>query len=559
MTTENPLSKTFLDSAEAMGVNRNDFNAAVQSSLDGSFHSTVDRLDVSPGGLLHGLGTETSDSIPAVAPIGTFFLNAEVVRRIGTDRLDSLVHLARTVTQACWLSRDEYVVPPYAVAALGRAFWHSLNDAGNLLRDGDSPDPEMHQAFLVQFVDDAIAQLIEIRDNPKGDVATSIAQASCAENSTTVPDAENGICMAGGGMLGIALGAGAQEWARQRQYDRLDKADARADRADARLERADTREEKSAAQVAALNGIKLTKATQEQQDEAAVRDHIRAWGEGRKKIQAGDFSEVTNGIADYNAQSEPFNNGHTFAYEKTPEGPSLNHIGPDGSVLTRIPMKQENALKLYDLGMTEKLRYLSPDKFEEAIKATTASAKDAAERQNKKEVAQIYADGRMYGAEVGADATVEAAHLRAQWARQSKGLTVPQQRTNESIIAARRQLTGMTQDDILAKTQSHTGTGRENPAYDPSLARTVKLAQGRLYGDDPAHDAFNDARSQTGNPKPAQTASVTKAAGTPIERARAAMVADPNMAGHTLGDQTPQGFKVLDANGRHVGFYGRAR
>lgn len=528
MTTENPLSKTFLDAADAMGINQDDFKSAVQSILGGTFDSKVeDRMDVSSGGLLYGPGTETSDSIPAVAPVGTFILNAEAVRRIGADRLGSLIQLARTKTWNCRLSKGEYVVPPYAVAALGLRFWNSLNDAGNLLREEYSPDPEAHQALLVQFVEDAIVEL--------GNSPASGGEARAAGGGIF-----SGLGQAARGFVPVAM-----------QLDQREKDNARADQA-LEIQR------ESHVQGQAIRGIELQRLEQQQKDDDALRNHTKAWGEGRKKILNGDYADLVGRLIDYNNQVAPFDNDHVFRYENTPEGKYFNHLGPDGTVLEKFPVTRENALKLYDLGMAEKLRYLSPEKFEEARKTTAAAAEKSADRQNKKEVAKIYADGRMYGAEVGADAEIEAAEIRALRSNHGpKGLTTAQQRTNDSIFAARRQLTGMTQDDVLARTQSHTATGRENPNYDPSLARAVKLAQSRLYGDDPAHDTFTAGRQQQGGAQP--KASTGGAKQTPLQAAQAALTTDPNMSGYTLGEQTTKGFKVLDSNGQHVGFYGRAR
>ena len=120
------------------------------------------------------------------------------------------------------------------------------------------------------------------------------------------------------------------------------------------------------------------------------------------------------------------------------------------------------------------------------------------------------------------------------------GLTVPQQRTNDSITAARQQLSGLNQADVLKKTQATTATGRENPDYDPQLARTTKLANTRLYGDDPAHDAYTQSMAR-------RNASRDDVA----TRFRA----DAGMKNRRLGNQTPQGVQVLDASGKLVGYY----
>ena len=118
------------------------------------------------------------------------------------------------------------------------------------------------------------------------------------------------------------------------------------------------------------------------------------------------------------------------------------------------------------------------------------------------------------------------------------GLSVPQQRTNDSIEAARIKMKGMSQPDVVKKSQPG---GRE---YDQEIARIYRLANTRKYGEDTSHDAFSSGTQQNN-------------AATPIQKATAALAADPAMAGFKLGDQTMKGFKVYDSNGKHVGYFGK--
>jgi hypothetical protein len=138
--------------------------------------------------------------------------------------------------------------------------------------------------------------------------------------------------------------------------------------------------------------------------------------------------------------------------------------------------------------------------------------------------------------------------LERRLAAQGKrgGLTAVQERSNAEIDAAREAVAGLSAQDIARRTARATNTGRENPDYDPGLARQAALAGRRKVGDDSAFDTRQ-------GPAPA------KSKQTPIQAAREAMTADPNMADMTLGEQTVKGFKVLDANGRHVGYFGRSK
>lgn len=120
-------------------------------------------------------------------------------------------------------------------------------------------------------------------------------------------------------------------------------------------------------------------------------------------------------------------------------------------------------------------------------------------------------------------------------------LTLPQRRSNFEIAAARKAVAGLTPEEIKHKTANFTATGRENPDYDPSLAKAVSLAGRRMYGD----DAEFDQRQQEQAQQPAGTD------GDVMTRFRA----DAGMKGHTIGKQTDMGVEVLDASGKLIGHY----
>lgn len=118
----------------------------------------------------------------------------------------------------------------------------------------------------------------------------------------------------------------------------------------------------------------------------------------------------------------------------------------------------------------------------------------------------------------------------------AKRLTLPQVRENLEIEAARQRIAGMDPAEIKRRTANYTETGRENPDFDPTLAKAQSLAQRRLYGDDPGFEA----RQQ----QPAKA-----------DDAMSRFKADKAMAGHTLGKQTDRGTEVFDASGRLIGHY----
>lgn len=118
------------------------------------------------------------------------------------------------------------------------------------------------------------------------------------------------------------------------------------------------------------------------------------------------------------------------------------------------------------------------------------------------------------------------------------GLTLNQDRQNQEIDAARERVAGLTADDIKRKTQQFSTTGRENPDFDPTLAKAASLANRRKIG---ADDLFD--QRQQGQPQPQGGDLATRFQG------------DKSMAGHRLGKQTDQGTEVYDAQGRLIGHY----
>lgn len=122
------------------------------------------------------------------------------------------------------------------------------------------------------------------------------------------------------------------------------------------------------------------------------------------------------------------------------------------------------------------------------------------------------------------------------------GLTLPQERSNLEIDAARKAIAGMTPEEIRKRTAKQTNTGRENKDFDPTLEHALNLSNRRKVGDD---DWF-DQRTQ-------QPASTTYQGndGDTITRFRS----DQAMQGHRLGKQTDNGTEVFDSAGKLVGHY----
>jgi len=72
-------------------------------------------------------------------------------------------------------------------------------------------------------------------------------------------------------------------------------------------------------------------------------------------------------------------------------------------------------------------------------------------------------------------------------AQKNKPLTTSQERANAEIDEARVTLDqkGLSKEDILKATQSTLSTGRDNPNFNPAIAKLVNTSRRRKYGDDP--------------------------------------------------------------------------
>lgn len=171
-------------------------------------------------------------------------------------------------------------------------------------------------------------------------------------------------------------------------------------------------------------------------------------------------------------------------------------------------------------------------------------------RQQGREVAEDRRDARLVK-------QIEAANARHA---QGGGLTAAQQRSNFEIDAAREMVAGLSDDDIRQRTAPTTATGRENPLFDPALARAAKLASRRKIGDDPDFDARTGRQSEPPVASP-QPAPAKPAGGDDIaKRFRANRQFDSYKLGKpatvtTKDGRQVNGVEVLDKNGKVVGYF----
>lgn len=122
-------------------------------------------------------------------------------------------------------------------------------------------------------------------------------------------------------------------------------------------------------------------------------------------------------------------------------------------------------------------------------------------------------------------------------------LTLPMQRSNAEIDAARKMVAGLSQEEIRRRTAKQTNTGRDNPDFDQTLEHAVNLSNRRKVGVD---DHFDQRLQQATQAQPPQGTD-----GDAITRFKA----DPTMKGHAPGKQTANGTEVLDSTGKLIGYY----
>lgn len=172
------------------------------------------------------------------------------------------------------------------------------------------------------------------------------------------------------------------------------------------------------------------------------------------------------------------------------------------------------------------------------IAAGVDMAKIAGVDQRAQDRNQVQMRGHEMTASTAADRMASSERIAAQRGEDAGRLTLPQRRSNFEIDAARKVVADLSPEDVKKRTANYTATGRENPDYDPNLAKAVSLAGRRMYG---ADDHF-DQRQQPQH------------AGNDVD-AVTRFRADKAMSGHRTGNVTEQGVEVLDASGKLIGHY----
>lgn len=178
------------------------------------------------------------------------------------------------------------------------------------------------------------------------------------------------------------------------------------------------------------------------------------------------------------------------------------------------------------------------------VKQQAERAKEGAQLDRQIQLEKLRQEGRETAEDRRDARLVQTLEARDRQRSAGGGLTLAQQRSNAEIDAAREAVAGMSPDEIRKRTAKTTDTGRENPDYDPGLARAAALANRRKVGD----DADFDQRTQ-GQKQPQQAPAIDR------KDVAGRFRSDRSMDQYRLGRDTPQGVEVLDKQGRVIGHY----
>ena len=285
------------------------------------------------------------------------------------------------------------------------------------------------------------------------------------------------------------------------------------------------------------------KRFQEFVNTAEGQDYASAWVDGMRRYAIGDHAGALNAFEDlYNRQL--YNDGRTV--KLTPQDGGKNYrmeiFDQDGNSLMA-------GVKPAETIANQAALFLEPSRAVEFhAKEAAARQREAATTERQFQVEDLRQRGREYAEDRRDDRlaqrlSAQSANLdRRLEAQQGRGgLTAAQQRGNFEIDAAREYVSGLDPAEIRRRTAKTTDTGRENPNFDPALAKATSLAARRKIGD----DADFDNRSNRPQAAPS------------IDRQDVAkrFRADRAMNSYRLGKDTANGVEVMDGTGKVIGHY----
>lgn len=273
-----------------------------------------------------------------------------------------------------------------------------------------------------------------------------------------------------------------------------------------------------------LNAGKYDKAT------AAHKDYMAFAAEKLKVEESHRSGLAKNAIAGIMAGDY---SGLGSFYEALPDGNKLQNVTPnkDGTITISVVGRDGKA--------KPPVTFKNGEHLANAV-VSMSDTNAALQYMDRNGKAEIEADKTKFEQDYkNRDLTEKGRHNKAveDVYRNKPQLTTSQQRINQEIQAARNAIAGMSPEAIKTRTQQYSTTGRENPDYDPMLASRVRQANHRKYGEDTDFADIADPKDDA------------------MQDIGARFASDPAMKGRRIGNKTPQGVEVFDANGKLVGHY----
>lgn len=147
------------------------------------------------------------------------------------------------------------------------------------------------------------------------------------------------------GNLGVALGAGVDEYHRQQEESRKQTAEERA----------------------ALQFKQQQEQYARQLKQQQAMDAVNAKYAGyREALKKGDYSFADGLIGEYNANQGAWADGLTVQGQSTPQGKVLNFVGQDGRVARSVPVNAQSLSQMLDDAHMTEMKYASPEGFQNA-------------------------------------------------------------------------------------------------------------------------------------------------------------------------------------------------
>lgn len=269
--------------------------------------------------------------------------------------------------------------------------------------------------------------------------------------------------------------------------------------------------------------------------------YAKTWLQGVRQHAVGNYTGALEHFEKlYNSQG--YDDGNTVKLSPIDDGKRyrIEQFGRDGAKLGETEgdtsaLANSAAMALSPANYAS---FLVKQQGDERVTARQLEVEQL--RQQGREASEDRRDERL-SMRLDANAAALEKRLAAQGER--GGLTAAQERGNAEIDAARQTVGGLDPAEIRRRTAKTTETGRENPDFDPGLARAAALAARRKIGDDPAFDNRGKSDAQAA---PAQQGD--------MDELRKRFRSDRAMNAYRLGNVTPQGVEVI-SQGKVIGHY----